>query len=187
MLDLDTLRGRCAAGASFEYLTFWGHTVPKDGGVGSTCLSNWYPALFHIDGVAYPSTEHWMMAAKARLFGDEERLRQILVAPDPGHAKRLGRQVEGFDDATWKAGARAVVAEGVFARFEQNPPLRDYLLGTGEVVVVEASPSDHLWGIGLRSNARDAAHPDTWRGANWLGFTLMEVRERLRRHGAEDA
>ena len=179
-LDLDPLRSRCAAGATFEYLLFWGHGVPEDGSTGPTCLSNCYPASFHVDGVAYPSAEHWMMAAEARLFGDQGHLAQILRAPDPKTAKSLGRQVAGFDDATWRAHARELVAEGAFAKFDQNPPLRDYLLGTGAAVLVEASPYDRRWGIGLSAGSDKARHPDTWGGQNWLGFALMDVRDRLR-------
>lgn len=82
-LNLETLRRRCEAGEDFTYLLFWGHTVPKGGKVGKTCMSQWYPAPFSVDGVLYRTAEHYMMAEKARLFGDDEKLVEILTADKP--------------------------------------------------------------------------------------------------------
>lgn len=82
-LDLETLRRRCDEGEEFEYLLFWGHSVPKGGKVGKTCLSQWYPSPFTIDGVLYRTAEHYMMANKARLFGDDDKLAEILAAEKP--------------------------------------------------------------------------------------------------------
>ena len=122
-----------------------------------------------------------MMAAKARMFNDTESLEQILAAPTSAEAKAIGRQVKNFDDATWKANARGIVTEGNIAKFEQNKELREFLLATGDAVLVEASPRDCIWGIGLGQDIPKAQHPDTWRGQNLLGFALMDVREELRR------
>lgn len=180
MLDRPTLIDRIAAGDNFTYLFFWGHTVPSDGSVRKTCLSQWYPASFTVEGVSYPTAEHWMMAAKAKLFGDDEVLERILVVSDPKAAKELGRQVKNFDDAVWRANARRLVTEGSVAKFEQNPALRDFLLSTGDAVIVEASPRDCIWGIGLGQDNPKAQNPTTWRGQNLLGFALMDVREALR-------
>jgi ribA/ribD-fused uncharacterized protein len=123
MLDRPTLINRIAAGEQFTRLFFWGHTVPKDGKVGKTCFSQWYPTPFTVDGILYPTAEHWMMAAKARLFNDDSMLEQILSSPDPKTAKALGRLVSGFDDEVWKANARRLVVEGNVAKFSQNPAL----------------------------------------------------------------
>ena len=90
-LDLHSLRGRCNAGEDFKYLLFWGHTVPKGGKVGKTCLSQWYPAPFTVDGVLYRTAEQFMMAEKARLFGDEEKLVQILAAEKPPQVRHRSR------------------------------------------------------------------------------------------------
>lgn len=181
MLDREKLRERCAAGEIFHYTFFWGHTVPADGALTKACFSQWYPAAFEIDGVSYPTAEHWMMAAKARLFNDSDILKQVLIAPDPKAAKVLGRQVGNFDDKVWKANARMLVTDGNFAKFSQNESLGQFLLATGDDVIVEASPRDCIWGIGLGAENPKAQHPDTWRGQNLLGFALMDVRERLRR------
>lgn len=121
------------------------------------------------------------MAGKARLFGDLEILEQILKAPEPKTAKALGRKVRGFDDQLWKANARRIVTEGNLAKFGQNESLKAFLLGTGSQILVEASPSDRIWGIGLGSSDPRANDPATWLGTNLLGFALMDVREALAR------
>lgn len=179
MLDLNTLRQRCSNGETFEYLYFWGHQPSKTGKITKSCFSQWYESSFTIDGVFYPTAEHWMMAAKARLFEDDETLAEILVASDAKTAKALGRKVQNFDDGLWKENARRLVTEGNVAKFEQNSELEEFLLGTGDSVLVEASPYDRIWGIGLKADDERAKHPNTWQGQNLLGFALMDVREDL--------
>ncbi len=141
-----------------------GITVPKDGQVGSTCFSQWYPAPFEVHGVLYPTAEHWMMAGKARLFKDEETLAEILAAPDPKTAKALGRKVASFEDKVWKAKAREIVTAGNLYKFSQNPALKEFLLSTGSRVLVEASPFDKIWGIGLSASNPNAADPRIGKG-----------------------
>jgi ribA/ribD-fused uncharacterized protein len=179
MLDRPTLIKRIEAGERFSYVCFWGHSVPKDGSVGKTCFSQWYPAAFEVEGEAYPTAEHWMMASKAKLFCDSEILAQILEAPDPRSAKALGRKVRNFDDKVWKANARRLVTEGNIHKFSQNDELRLFLKSTGDAVLVEASPRDCIWGIGLGQDNPRALDPVTWRGQNLLGFALMDVREKI--------
>ncbi len=120
-----------------------------------------------------------MMAGKARLFGDDETLERILQSPDPEKAKKLGRQTKNFDPNVWKEHCRQIVTEGNAAKFSQNEDLRAYLLGTEDQVIVEASPHDQIWGIGLKATDEKAKHPDTWQGRNLLGFCLMEVRAKV--------
>lgn len=180
MLDLEKLRARCDAGEEFTYVLFWGHRVPVDGVVVSTCLSQWYPLGFTIDETYYATAEHWMMACKARLFNDDEVLAEILEAPTPDKAKKLGRRVRNFDESTWKANARRFVTEGNYAKFSQHRQLRDFLLGTGNAILVEASPYDRIWGIGMSATHANSMTPSQWRGTNLLGFALMDVRERIR-------
>lgn len=165
-------------GASFEYLPFWGHRRKVAHGADESCLSQWYPASFVVNGARYPTAEHWMMAEKARLFRDEEMERRILEADEPGEAKALGRKVRDYDDAAWKARRFDAVVEGNVHKFGQNPTLRAFLVGTGNRVLVEASPRDTIWGVGR--GAEKARDPREWRGLNLLGFALMVVRERLR-------
>ncbi|GAA4558459.1 NADAR family protein [Streptomyces collinus] len=167
------------AGARVGYLHFWGHRPRPDGRIGASCLSQWWPAPFTVDGVAYATAEHWMMAAKARLFEDAAAERAALAAGHPAEAKKAGRLVRGFDEAVWARERFRIVVEGSVHKFGAHPELLAYLLGTGDRVLVEASPVDRVWGIGLAANDEAAMDPERWRGPNLLGFALMEARERL--------
>ena len=168
-------------GQSFDYLLFWGHTPKREGVVDRSCFSQWFPRPFEHEGVHYPSAEHFMMAGKARLFRDESALRAILAADSPAEAKALGRVVQDFDDAAWTKARSAIVVEGNLAKFGQHPDLRAHLQSTDNKVLVEASPRDTIWGIGMGASNPDARVPARWRGTNLLGFALMEVRARLAR------
>ena len=179
MLDLAELRRRCSQGEQFRYLFFWGHQPSKDGEITPSCLSQWYAASFEIGGVVYPTAEHWMMASKARVFSDGDSLERILKSPDPKTAKALGRKVKNFVGDLWDENCRRLVTEGNVAKFGQNANLRDFLLATGNKVLVEASLYDRIWGIGLQATDERAKHPDTWEGQNLLGFALMDVRTAL--------
>ncbi len=175
----EELAALVRTGARPKYLLFWGHRPESSGRVGSGSLSQWWPAEFTVDGVTYATAEHWMMAGKARLFGDEAVLPQILRARTPAEAKKLGRLVKDFDEDRWAAARFELVVEGNTAKFGQNDALREYLLGTAQRVLVEASPLDRPWGIGLAADNERATDPEAWRGLNLLGFALMEARSRL--------
>jgi hypothetical protein len=177
--DREELAAMIAAGARPKWLMFWGHQPQRDGSVGPGSLSQWWPSRFTVDGVQYATAEHWMMAGTARLFGDDAAVPAILAARTPAEAKNLGRLVRGFDDARWKAARFELVVTGNVAKFGQDPALRGYLLGTAKRVLVEASPRDRIWGIGLGAAHEHAADPSRWRGLNLLGFSLMEARARL--------
>jgi ribA/ribD-fused uncharacterized protein len=168
------------AGERPKYVLFWGHRPLPNGEIGKSCFSQWWEgAPFGVEGVTYRTAEHWMMAEKARLFGDETTRTRILKAANPGAAKRLGRGVTGFDSARWDEARFEVVVQGNVAKFGQHPPLREFLLNTGRRILVEASPVDRIWGIGLAANDPGAEDPEQWRGLNLLGFALMEARARL--------
>jgi ribA/ribD-fused uncharacterized protein len=177
---VDQLLSVIGNGGQPKYLLFWGHQPPSAGGVGKSCLSQWWPAAFTVDGVRYTSAEHYMMAAMARLSGDARAVEKILAAPHPGAAKELGRQVRGFDEQRWAEHHFDVVVAANIAKFGQHQQLRDFLVGTGSRVLVEASPRDRVWGIGLAADDERAGSPELWQGLNLLGFALMEVRHRLR-------
>lgn len=163
-----------------KYLFFWGHQPSRDGGLTAACLSQWWPAPFTVMGRTYPTAEHWMMAGKAMLFKDDEAAERIHSASSPKQVKEFGRQVRGFDETRWTEARRRIVVEGNVEKFRQNPSLRDFLLETADDVIVEASPVDRIWGIGLAADDERAANPLQWRGENLLGFALMDVRDRLR-------
>jgi ribA/ribD-fused uncharacterized protein len=178
-LDLETLRQAAASGERFRYFAFYGHTASA-GVVTPACLSQWFPCEFVVDGVTYRSAEQWMMAGKARLFGDDEALAKILATDSPARAKRLGRAVRRLDAATWATHRVPLVAQGNVEKFGQNPALCAFLLGTGDAVLVEAAPRDTIWGIGLGRTNPLVKQPGKWRGLNLLGFALMRARESLR-------
>lgn len=175
----ESLVSAVESGARVKYLHFWGHRPQPDGRVGASCLSQWWPSPFVVDGVSYATAEHWMMAAKARIFGDAAAELRALEAPNPALAKKAGRLVRGFDEPVWERERFAVVVEGSVHKFAAHPALRAFLLGTGERVLVEASPMDRVWGIGLAADDERASDPRHWRGTNLLGFALMAARERL--------
>ena len=175
---LHDLQRRQATGEALHYLFFWGHQPPRSG-VSASCFSQWYDQGFALDGVHYPTAEHYMMAGKARLFGDTSILEQVLAIRTPDAVKALGRRIEGFDEATWVQARYALVVEGNRAKFTQNAELGAFLRDTGDAVLVEASPVDAIWGIGLAKDHPDAHNPARWRGLNLLGFALMDVRAEM--------
>ncbi len=162
-----------------EFLFFWGHQPARDGSLIKSCLSQWWPASFSDDQHTYRTAEHYMMAQKALLFNDLETLHRILKKDSPKDAKELGRQVCTFDPEIWDRHKFGIVCMGNYLKFSQNKALKDFLLQTQKKILVEASPVDPVWGIGLKEEHPDACRPELWRGENLLGFALMTVRDRL--------
>ncbi|SBT89270.1 hypothetical protein GA0115233_100842 [Streptomyces sp. DI166] len=167
-------------GTEVKYLHFWGHRPNPDGRITASCLSQWWPSPFTVAGVTYPTAEHWMMAEKARLFADKEAEQAVLSASHPSEAKNAGRLVKNFTEELWARERFRIVVEGSVHKFSSDDSLRSYLLTTGTRVLVEASPVDRIWGIGLSTKDPGAWNPERWKGPNLLGFALMEARERLR-------
>jgi len=161
-----------------DFVFFWGH---EDRGKGLTkvCLSQWYQCPFVVEGQYYNCAEQYMMAEKARIFGDEEIRQQILAEYSQMAMKKLGRKVRDYDDEIWKEKRFDVVVKGNIAKFSQNEKLLDFLLSTDDKILVEASPKDTVWGIGLDESSPEAIQPRKWIGENLLGFALMEVRDIL--------
>ncbi|GAA2517554.1 NADAR family protein [Streptomyces gobitricini] len=180
MERIHELIEQVSTGKRVKFLHFWGHTPKRDGTLGASCLSQWWPSPFTVDGVEYATAEHWMMASKARLFGDADAERQAVEAPDPALAKKAGRLVRCFDETIWKRERFGIVVRGGEHKFASDPELRTFLLSTGDRVLVEASPLDRVWGIGLAADDPRAESPAHWRGLNLLGFALMDARAKLR-------
>ncbi|WP_108869187.1 NADAR family protein [Aquimarina aquimarini] len=166
-------------GKSIKYLFFWGHTPNKDGSIGKSCFSQWWKSAFIVDQETYKTAEHWMMAGKAKLFGDTDIQKQIIACNDPMEAKQLGRKVKNFDPEVWNQHKYQIVKEGNLYKFSQHKDLKEFLLSTKKQVLVEASPRDRIWGIGMGQSNEKAQNPNLWRGQNLLGFVLMEVRDEL--------
>lgn len=165
-------------GNQVAYLLFWGHTKPNHG-ITKTCFSQWYDSPFEVDKDHFMTAEHYMMYRKALLFEDLEAGKQLLKVTNPGAAKDIGRKVRGFNQPVWEKHRFQIVVDGNLAKFSSHPELKDFLLGTGDTILVEASPVDRIWGIGLAQDHADCTNPNNWKGENLLGFALMEVRDRL--------
>jgi len=166
---------------TIPFLFFGGHQPAEDGRITKSCFSQFWVAPFKVDGVVYPTAEHWMMAGKAKLFGDEGALKSILNANSPVAAKKEGRIVKNFVSAVWDKHKFDLVVAGNYHKFSQHGQMKEFLLASGDKVLVEASPRDRIWGIGMRGDDPAAGNPAKWKGENLLGFALMEVREKLKR------
>jgi ribA/ribD-fused uncharacterized protein len=153
-----------------NYALFWGQWP-----------SNWEHSPMVIDGVNYNCVEQWMMAEKARIFGDQETLGKILSATHPSEQKKLGRQVRGFNEAKWVGLRYGVVLCGTLEKYRQNEHLRNLLLEVPDhITFVEASPEDRVWGIGMKRDDPRATDPSLWLGLNLLGKAINEARAILR-------
>jgi len=159
--------------------SFGGHKPTHDGSFSKAVFSQWWEKKFSVNGIIYPTAEHFMMAEKARLFNDNKTLEEIMKAKTAAQAKKLGRKVTNFNDKIWKENRSKIVLEGNYYKFS-DPEYKSFLLKTGNKIIVEASPMDTIWGIGLSQNSDKIYNPTTWRGLNLLGFALMEVRDKLR-------
>lgn len=145
-------------------------------------LSQWYPCQFKIDRRTYTfnCAEQFMMWNKAALFKDSKMMWAIIESTSPREQKALGRQVKDFNLERWQKVARNIVVAGNFAKFSQNTELKDYLLNTGEKILVEASPTDIVWGVGLAKDNPLILDSKNWLGQNWLGECLTIVRDIIR-------
>lgn len=142
-------------------------------------LSQWHPARFVVGGIAFNCAEQYMMYAKAKLFGDRDAAERILVAESPREQQAIGRTVRGFDESVWILFREGIVFAGNYARFDQNADQRELLFATRGTTLVEASPHDRVWGIGLAADDPRANDRAQWQGLNLLGEALTRVREAL--------
>jgi ribA/ribD-fused uncharacterized protein len=145
----------------------------------SGIYSQWYKSDFEIDGVKFTSAEQYMMYKKALLFEDEEVANAIMRTNNPKEQKALGRKVRNFDVDTWNENCREYVYEGNYAKFTQDPVLLEQLMETGDKILVEASPLDKIWGVGLHFDDERVEDESQWQGTNWLGEAIMRVRTEL--------
>lgn len=142
-------------------------------------LSNWADTPF-VDlstGTSYNCSEQYMMTKKAILFNDLDTAKLILTKKSPGEQKALGRQVKNFNKEVWDTHARQIVYEGCYYKFTQNHGAYDYLMSTKGHYLVEASPYDTIWGVGLGGYDKEIEDPKNWKGTNWLGQVLTQLRE----------
>ncbi len=159
-----------------EFIFFWGHHN-KYNQITKSCLSQWYPCKFKSNNIEYNCAEQYMMSEKAKLFNDQEIYQLILKDNVQAKIKKLGRQVKNFNKEIWDKNKENIVVNGNVLKFSQNEDLKDFLIETGDKILVEASKTDTIWGIGLMERDPDSKFPSKWRGQNLLGFSLMHVRD----------
>jgi len=167
-----------------EYTFFYG-TSPKLYPLGCKhyVFSQWYKMDFKDDnGVVYRNMEQYMMAHKAMLFGDDVMLSMIMASNNPFEIKRFGRQVKGFDETVWRENRSQIVYQGNLFKFTQNEMLKNILLDSGDTIIVEASPTDRIWGIGLSAEKAKIIPFDKWPGLNLLGKALIRVRDTINKN-----
>jgi len=141
-------------------------------------FSNWYSCNFtDEERTVYNCSEQYMMAEKARLFGDETTREEILMTTHPRDQQYLGRKVKNFDSTKWEENCKEIVYKGCYLKFTQNPKILSILESTKGTLLVEASPYDRIWGIGLGENDSRIHNPKNWRGTNWLGIVLTKLRD----------
>jgi ribA/ribD-fused uncharacterized protein len=140
-------------------------------------FSQWHPSTFVVGDITFKTAEQYMMYRKALLFDDQEAAAKVLKTTDPREQKKIGRSVKNFNSDSWTKICRDVVFQGNKAKFDQNPNMKKVLLETGDKEIVEASPYDSIWGIGLDENDERANDKSKWLGTNWLGEVLMKLRD----------
>ncbi len=163
---------------SNKYIFFW---QANNEVVDKSCFGQWRNSVFKVDAEEYFCAEQYMMAQKAGIFGDKEIEMKIMNSSTPKEIKALGRKVKNFDQKIWDKVKYSVVLNGNYYKFTQNKEMRDFLLSTEDKILVEASPLDKIWGIGIAESSELSTVPNKWKGQNLLGFALMEVRDELRR------
>jgi len=153
-----------------KYIFFW-----------NTIYSQWFirPRLISENGIFYQNAEKYMMAKKAELFKDDEILQQILRNSKPKIIKSLGRQVKNFDENVWNEHKLDIVTRGNYLKFTQNKDLLEIMIKDKDYILVEASPYDKIWGIGLHFDDDDVLDENKWKGQNLLGKCIMKAREQI--------
>lgn len=147
-------------------------------------FSQWYASPFEAEIFGrrphkFNCCEQYMMAGKALAFGDEEVFNAIMLETNPSKQKQLGRQVRNFDPVVWDKVAREIVYEGNIAKFTSTDELKQYMLDTNDLYLVEGAWYDSVWGVKLAWDDPKIEDSANWQGTNWLGEVLMRVRDKL--------
>jgi ribA/ribD-fused uncharacterized protein len=149
---------------------FWSQNSP---------LSNHYACNFTIDGIRFNCNEQYYMYHKATFGADAESARDILAATDPVTQLNIAKRVTIPNYTAWEDNSLKVMETGLTAKFEQNEVLREFLHSTGDTELVEASPRDMFWGIGVPITSPTITDKSTWKGKNHLGKILMKIRSTI--------
>ena len=143
-------------------------------------FSNLHEAPIQIEGITFPTVEHYFQWAKAKQFGDAGAQAKILKTASPKTVKSLGKKVTPFDAGQWDERKDQVMRTAVKAKLMQHPEILKKLRDTGDRLIGEADPRDKYWGIGTSADTSFAKQPERWKGHNKLGKILMELRTELK-------
>lgn len=143
-------------------------------------FSQWYHSDFVVDGVWFSTAEQYMMYKKSLIFHDYENCANIMSTDEPSEQKAYGRLVQNFNKQLWERYCKQIVYDGNYAKFTQNHKLLRELLSTGDKEFVEASPTDIIWGCGLKETNNLIYDKKNWKGKNWLGEILTQLRNNLK-------
>jgi len=167
-----------AQGNKFDFVFFGGEGLAQQVDA-RRCFSQWYMADFEVDGHRFVNSAHYVMAAKAKLFGDDEAYHKLLAVSSTDDIQTLGRSIQGFNEQLWLDNRMSIVETSVEQKFAQNPILMAFLKDSADKVIAEANPVDKIWATGVAEDDANATNPAEWRGDSLLGFVIMAVRSRL--------
>jgi ribA/ribD-fused uncharacterized protein len=159
-----------------KIIGFYGHKE----GLPYREFSNFAPTPFEYRGITFPTSEHALMASKALVFWDSTRFKMCAKADTPSAAKAYGRRVSPYNEKIWASCRFEIMCDILSEKFAQNEDARNLLTSTGEAKIVECSPTDTVWGVGLPLGSGLWQNEKNWRGQNLLGKALMVVREELK-------
>lgn len=179
-LNLKSIRDRYNRGEKLEFKFFYGHLPSSSGKLTTSCFSHWWMQPFVINQTYYCCVEQWLASEKARLFGDEKSYHIIMNSTNPLVMKSRAEAIKNVKKSRENLNLCNLIYQGNFAKFSQNPDLKDFLFATGDEVLVYASPSDAVQGIYMKATNPKCTNPNNWEGENLLGFTLMDVRDVLK-------
>lgn len=177
ILTTNDICKRYDSGESLRFVFFGECHSEFTDSVGKECFSRWYSLAFEIEGKSFFCIEQYMMAEKACFFDDEECERRIMNNNDIEDITLLGQQIKIFDGFLWDNYKKDVIRQGNVAKFADNKELFEFLISTDDAILVEATPYDVVWGIGMREGDQGIDNPHNWKGENILGFTLMKIRD----------
>lgn len=143
--------------------------------------SNFHPSKFTLDGIEYEHNEQYYQHQKSIVNGDTKRASAVLKASDPYDCYKIGSEVV-VKDREWENKSLEIMERGCLAKFTQNKDLAKFLLSTGNTVLLEASPVDKFFGIGMSLNNPELFQPEKWPdgATNWLGKILSKTRAALK-------
>jgi len=154
------------------HIYFWG-----------SFLSNFIPKdlSIEVDGYKFNTSEQLFMYYKAKFFEDHDKALEIVTkGQEPWDAKRMGREVRGYDEEIWSEYREGAMYNAIINKFRSNDKLKQQLLDTGDKILVEGTPMDPIWGVMIKWDDDRILDEKNWKGQNLLGKVLMRVRNDLR-------